>query len=105
MNEENDMNSNESSTSNLLLAFLGGAIVGAGVALLYAPQSGRRTRQKLRDFSEDAEEYAREMLTKAEKGMEKAEERGEEWAQKGEDFIEEKKRQMKAAMDHGKAVR
>jgi gas vesicle protein len=33
----------------LLLAFLGGAAIGAGVALLTAPKSGRETRQIVRE--------------------------------------------------------
>ena len=34
------------------VAFLAGTVVGAGLALLYAPQSGKETRQKLRDAGE-----------------------------------------------------
>ena len=34
---------------NLLYAFLGGAIVGAGAALLFAPEKGEDTRQKIKD--------------------------------------------------------
>lgn len=37
-----------------------GAAVGAGMALLYAPQSGERTRGKLRRAAEDMEDAARE---------------------------------------------
>lgn len=33
------------------LWFLAGAAIGAGVALLYAPQSGAETRKKIRDAS------------------------------------------------------
>jgi gas vesicle protein len=59
------METNQGSTGTLLLALIGGAVLGAGAALLYAPQSGRRTRQKLRDLSEDAEDCAQELLDKA----------------------------------------
>jgi gas vesicle protein len=37
----------------VLLAFLAGAAVGGIVALLYAPQSGEKTRQKLLEFGDD----------------------------------------------------
>lgn len=37
-----------------------GALVGAGVALLYAPHSGRRTRGKIRRRAEDLAERAEE---------------------------------------------
>lgn len=42
-----------------------GALVGAGVALLYAPQSGRRTRGKIRRTAEDLAEQAEEKVDHA----------------------------------------
>jgi len=36
-------------TGNTLIALITGAIVGAGVGLLYAPQSGEKTRQQIKD--------------------------------------------------------
>lgn len=96
------MNEGTSNTSAVLLALLGGAVIGAGIALLYAPQSGRRTRQKLKDLGEDAEEYARELLGDAEKGVEKAKRKGEEWLHKGQDFVESKIRQVSGSQDGSK---
>ncbi len=40
----------------VLFAFLAGAAVGGVVALLYAPQSGQKTRQKLLELGDDARE-------------------------------------------------
>ena len=40
---------NGAGTGTVLLAFLVGAIAGAAVALLYAPASGRETREYLSD--------------------------------------------------------
>jgi gas vesicle protein len=40
----------------VLFAFLAGATVGGVVALLFAPQSGQKTRQKLLELGEDARE-------------------------------------------------
>jgi gas vesicle protein len=94
-----------SSTSTVLLALLGGAVVGAGLALLYAPQSGRRTRQKLRDLAQDAEDQARDLVDKAETCLADAEHKGAEWMQKGQDFVDEKKRQVNAAVEAAKAGR
>jgi gas vesicle protein len=99
---ENDTNS---STSTVLLAILGGAVVGAALALLYAPQSGRRTRQKLRDLAEDAEDRMRDLADKAGTCLEGAEHKGAEWLQKGQDFVDEKKRQMASAVDAARSTR
>lgn len=38
---------------NFVTGLLLGAVVGAGVALLLAPQSGRRTRRRIRRAAED----------------------------------------------------
>jgi gas vesicle protein len=37
---------------NTTVALLAGAFLGAGIALLFAPQSGRRTRRDIRHFAE-----------------------------------------------------
>ena len=39
---------------NTAAALLAGALLGAGVALLLAPQSGRKTRRDIRQFAEKA---------------------------------------------------
>jgi gas vesicle protein len=63
--------SDESSSpvGGIVAAFAVGALVGAGVALLYAPQSGKKTREllarkagELKDHAEDALDDAKEMV-------------------------------------------
>jgi gas vesicle protein len=49
-----EMHDVESDSSNRLAWFLTGAIIGATVAMLYAPKSGRDTRQYITDKSRDA---------------------------------------------------
>jgi gas vesicle protein len=79
------MENGKSGTGNILLALLGGAVLGAGIALLYAPQSGRRTREKLRDLSEDAEDFAQDLVAKAKR-------QGEDLLRKGRECCEAHKR-------------
>lgn len=59
----------------MLFAFLAGAIIGAGVGLLLAPQSGSETRKQIGDLAHKAQEKASElkerMAHKVERGAER----------------------------------
>jgi len=56
---------NGSGTGTVLLAFLVGAIAGAAVALLYAPASGRETREYLGDKAREGARKATELYEQA----------------------------------------
>lgn len=43
-------------TGNTLLALITGAAIGAGIGLLYAPDSGENTRKKLQKDAQDAQD-------------------------------------------------
>lgn len=43
-------------TGNTLLALVTGAAIGAGIGLLYAPDSGEKTRKKLKKDAQDAQD-------------------------------------------------
>jgi gas vesicle protein len=49
----------------VLLAFLMGAVAGAAVALLYAPQSGEKTREYLGEKAREGKKRAAEAAEKA----------------------------------------
>ena len=49
---------------NILLGFILGAVSGAAVALLYAPASGRETRERLAERAEEARAKAAEAAAK-----------------------------------------
>jgi gas vesicle protein len=75
----------ESAAGSILLAFLLGAVSGAAVALLYAPASGRETREYLGDKANEARARAaeaaskgREVLTQGRETLSTAIDRGRE---------------------------
>jgi gas vesicle protein len=57
-------------------AFLAGAVIGAGIALLLAPQSGAETRGMLRDYAGRAKEDLMERGQEAKATLSSAMERG-----------------------------
>jgi len=88
-----------SSTGTILLAFAGGALLGAGLGVLFAPQSGRKTRRQISGMADDAEDYARDAAHDAVVGLKKAEQKGEKWLEQIKETVEDKKAQVSAAMD------
>ena len=65
------------------LAFLGGGLVGAAMALLLAPRPGRESREQLREYTRRAEENVHELAEKAVRGLDQA-------VGKGREFIKDK---------------
>ncbi|TAL12454.1 MAG: YtxH domain-containing protein [Nitrospirae bacterium] len=83
------------SSGAVAFAFLAGAIIGVGAALLLAPQSGAETRKLLRNYAEKAEEEALEKAKEAKVALDKAIEQGKQ-------FVSEKKTVLTAAFEAGK---
>jgi gas vesicle protein len=81
--------------SSTLTAFLLGGIIGVGLALLYAPDSGYETRRRLREGYDDAEDWAKDK-------MGDAKERIEDGTDKVKDLLGDKKEDIRAAIDAGK---
>jgi gas vesicle protein len=48
----------EGNGATILISFLVGGIVGAGLALLFTPYSGKKMRGRIADVAEDAKDYA-----------------------------------------------
>jgi len=61
----------EKDNHNTFLAFILGGVIGAILGILFAPRSGKETREKLGILFEDLSEKAENIL---EEGKEKAEE-------------------------------
>jgi gas vesicle protein len=79
----------------ILLAFLLGGVVGAGLALLFAPLSGRETRERIKDLVEDVKE-------KADGAVDEIREKVKEALDVGKRALEEKKTMVSAAIEAGK---
>lgn len=56
--------SEEDHTGTILVSFLIGGIVGAGLALLMAPQSGKKTRKQIAEIADDMKDYATDYTKK-----------------------------------------
>ncbi|NIT03121.1 MAG: YtxH domain-containing protein, partial [Candidatus Latescibacteria bacterium] len=84
-----------SSASSIMFSFLLGGIVGAGLALLLAPQSGSETRRRITEASEDLKHKADDLAKQARSSVESAIDRGKE-------AFEEKKSTVVSAIDAGR---
>lgn len=64
--------------SALALAFMLGGALGALTALLYAPESGRRTRVRIRRLTEELQERAEDVAEDVRERVDEALEQGRE---------------------------
>lgn len=74
----------KSSFGTFLIGFLSGAAIGAGLALLFAPQSGKETRAKIADVASDAKDKITDLIDDV------------------KDFASEQKRALSEAVAAGK---
>jgi len=80
---------------SLLFSFLLGGIVGAGIALLLAPKSGRETRQQISEFADEAKDKTKDYV-------ETVKDKITDGIDKGKDFYDEKKSILTSALEAGK---
>ena len=81
--------------SNNVGWFLGGLGLGALVAILYAPKSGRETRKAIVTGVDDGREYLASL------GRDAREQIGD-WVDSGKKIVAGKKRRINAAIDAGR---
>jgi gas vesicle protein len=79
----------------VFLSFLAGAAVGAGLALLYAPKTGKELREKIGDLTDDAVGKIKSYATEAQEKIKSTIEDGKE-------VIKEKKSILSSAIEAGK---
>ncbi len=58
------MEREDGNVEGLIVAFLGGVLIGAAAGLLLAPKSGREARATLRDYAQRAEEEVAEKVNR-----------------------------------------
>jgi gas vesicle protein len=79
-------------------AFLAGALIGAGVALLFAPQRGSELRGMLSDYANRAKD---DLVEKGQEAWDTAVERGKEYYDKGEEVVRDAGRSAKQFVRQG----
>ena len=80
-------------------AFIAGALIGAGVALLFAPQTGSELRGMLRNYASRAKDEAFERGRAA---WDTAVERGREYYEQGQEAAQEAGKTAKEYAQSGK---
>ena len=78
-------------------AFVGGGLVGAAMALLLAPQSGRESREQLRGYARRAEGNVQELAHKTTQVLEQV-------VDKGREFIKDKQAVVTEAVEAGRTA-
>ncbi|MEK6599156.1 MAG: YtxH domain-containing protein [Deltaproteobacteria bacterium] len=91
------MSENNGNTMGMMFAFLVGGLIGAGLALLYAPTSGEETRRRLR-------EQAAQKGDELKQGYAAVIDTVEEGVGKVKEIIEDRKNEVAAAYQTGKEV-
>lgn len=85
------------SLSAVGLACVIGGLVGAVAALLLAPQSGRESREQLREYARRTEENIFDLADKASQVAVQA-------AEKGHEFIKDKQAVLSEAVEAGRSA-
>ena len=83
-------------------AFIAGAFIGAGVALLLAPQSGSELRSSLRDYASRAKDELDQATEQGRAVWDSAMERGQEYMERGQEYVEGGRQALRNA---GRAAR
>lgn len=77
------------------LWFLAGLGIGAAVGILYAPQTGDETRQKIRDAAEQGRGAVKDRARQAR-------DQAGTWVEKGREYVAQQKDTFRSAVDAGR---
>lgn len=96
------MASDEHGTAGILLSFMLGALSGAALAILFAPRSGRETRELLGDRMRETADRGRRLGEQAlEKGREVAED-ASSYVDRQREALEKRRDRLAAAVEAGR---
>jgi gas vesicle protein len=91
-----------SGASGVVLSFLVGSLSGAALAILFAPRSGRETRELLGDKLRETTERGRRVGEKAlERGRESAEDAAR-YLERQRDALEKRRDRLASAVEAGR---
>jgi gas vesicle protein len=92
----------DAGASSIVLSFLLGGVAGAALALLYAPRTGRETREYLGEKLREGAERGRELRDQAlERGRSFLDEAGG-YVDRGRDALDDRKERFSAAVEAGR---
>jgi gas vesicle protein len=82
---------------NGFMWFLAGLGLGALAGVLYAPRSGRETREQILHSAEEGREWARERARDVR-------EHANDWVERGKDVVRAQKEQLGSAIEAGRSA-
>ena len=92
---------------SFLRGFLFGGVIGAVLALLYAPKSGKETREDIkrrsRELLEEMDEQLADVRTQAAKILDEGKKEAEKLRAEAEKRLEEARKRAEKIIDEGKA--
>jgi len=89
------MRRHASSTTTEVVSFSAGALIGAGLALLYAPKTGHEMREKVSDVTGDAVAKMKGLTAEAQEKLNRN-------LRKGREFAEEKASELSSVAEEAK---
>ena len=79
-------------SGNSFMWFLAGLGFGALMGVLYAPRSGRETREAIRNSAQEGSEYLKTRGREARESV-------NQWVERGKDVVSRKKEELGSALD------
>lgn len=90
-------NRNDHSVSDLFISFLLGGVIGAGIALILAPRTGKEIREKMKEFSGDLTERGKKYYGEVKEKVTST-------VDKGKEPFEQRKSALSKAIEAGKGA-